>query len=81
MKKIRIVLDTKSQLDNFMKICTKQNFDSYLTDGTNQFRVNAKSILGCIIAKMQWNEVYCEYDEKLYGNQLEHLLHQNKLIY
>lgn len=60
MKK-RIVLDTKTQLDTFVSICERFDKPVYLTDGTNEFRVSAKSTLGCILARTEWASIYCEY--------------------
>ena len=34
----------------------------YLSDGSREFRVSAKSTLGCILAKVEWKDIYCEYD-------------------
>ena len=79
MKIIRVNLDTRSQLETFVKLCEKQDFDVFLTDGSKEFRVSAKSTLGCILAQIEWNEIYCEYDEK-YGNGLEQELAHSKLL-
>lgn len=78
MKKIRVILDTKTQLDTFVRLCEQQEYQVFLTDGTHEYRVSAKSTLGCIMAKMEWSEIYCEYDEQ-YGDTLEHALHQSGL--
>ena len=79
MKRIKINLDTRSQLETFVKLCEEQEYDVFLSDGSKEFRVSAKSTLGCILAQIEWNEIYCEYDAK-YGNDLEHKLAQAKLI-
>ena len=79
LKRIKVNLDTRSQLETFVKLCEKQNFDVFLTDGSKEFRVSAKSTLGCILAQIEWNEIYCEYDAQ-YGNALEQDLAHNKLV-
>lgn len=39
-----------------------------LVDGTGAYRINAKSILGCLMASREWgNEIYVESKEDLYG--------------
>lgn len=62
-KRFRIYLETGTDLNNFVNICSKVEFPIYLVDKNNTFRVSAKSTLGCILAKIEWDEVYCEYDE------------------
>jgi hypothetical protein len=79
MKKVRVNLDTMKRLNTFVKICETQNYLVYLTDGSKQFRVSAKSTLGCILAQIEWEEIYCEYEAQ-YGNTLERLLAQNDLV-
>lgn len=79
MKKIRILLDTLTQLQTFVGICSKQPYSVFITDGTKEFRVSAKSTLGCIMAQMEWEEVYCEYAEE-HGDELERLLEKENLV-
>ena len=79
MRKIRVNLDTKTQLNTFIHLCGKQEFPVFLTDGTHQFRVNAKSMLGCIMAQVEWESVFCEYEDQ-YGGELESLLRTHNLI-
>ena len=79
MRKIRVNLDTKTQLTTFIRLCESQNYPVFLTDGSKQFRVNAKSMLGCIMAQVEWETVFCEY-EMQYGGELESLLRTHDLI-
>lgn len=78
MKRIKVNLDTRSELETFVKLCETQDYDVFLSDGSNEFRVSAKSTLGCILAQIEWDDIYCEYDEK-YGDDLEHKLSHEKL--
>lgn len=64
MIRIKIVLDTKTQLNDFVTICGEIENPVYLSDGNNEYRVSAKSTLGCIMAKMEWDDIYCEYSEE-----------------
>lgn len=70
----RIILDTQSQLMKFVHLCEKCEGQVYLCDGSNEFRVNAKSMLGCILARTEWEHIWCEYNgedkEKFYGELL-----------
>ena len=58
----KVILDTRSQLQEFISICEKMASPGYLSDGSREFRVSAKSTLGCILAKVEWKDIYCEYD-------------------
>ena len=60
--RIKVILDTRSQLQEFISICEKMSGPVYLSDGSREFRVSAKSTLGCILAKAEWKDIYCEYD-------------------
>ena len=60
--RIKIVLDTKTQLNKFVSICGEMPEPVYLSDGSREYRVSAKSTLGCILAKMEWKDIFCEYD-------------------
>lgn len=78
MKRIKVNLDTRNALMTFVHLCEKQNFPVFLTDGKNEFRVSAKSTLGCILAQVEWEEVFCEYNSE-HGNEFERLLAKNQL--
>ena len=76
--RVRVVLDTQTQFNNFVKLCGSYNFPIYLSDGTSDFRVSAKSTLGCILSKALWKHPVCvfEADETC---DLEHKLRQLNL--
>ena len=78
MTKVRVVLDTQTQLNDFVKLCGSYPFPIYLSDGTNDFRVSAKSTLGCILSKALWKTPYCMF-EKPEGCDLEQKLRQLNL--
>lgn len=66
--KNRIRLDTLTDVKNFCNIVDKIDADAdvYLIDGTTQFKVNAKSMLGCLLSQAEWAETYVMCDKDIY---------------
>jgi hypothetical protein len=62
--RVRIRLDTLSDVNNFVSAVSGVNDTVHLTDGSN-LTVSAKSVLGAIYT-MEWNEVYCTCDKDIY---------------
>ena len=60
----RIRLDTMSDVNNFVKMASKNPGKITLTDGEN-FTVNGKSLLGAMYT-MEWNQVFCESENEIY---------------
>jgi hypothetical protein len=62
----KINIDTMSDINKFVAICSKLDCRVNLIDG-EQYCVSAKSIIGAI-ATMDWSEVYveCTYDIRSY---------------
>ncbi len=63
--RIKIRLDTMSEVNSFVGDMTKSNATVYLTDGNRDFIVSAKSLLGAVYS-MEWDEIWCESDEDIY---------------
>lgn len=63
--KVRIRLDTQSDVAKFVNIATKIDVPVHLTDGTH-FKVSGKSLLGAIYT-MEWDKVFCECDKDIYS--------------
>ena len=60
--KVRIELDTMSDVTEFVSTVTAiHDHQVFLTDGKHQ-QVAAKSQLGAVFAKMEWEEIYCVCD-------------------
>jgi hypothetical protein len=57
--KLRIALDTMTDVENFVKAVSQVDAPVYLNDGVHQ-QVCATSLLGAILAKMEWSEIYCQ---------------------
>lgn len=65
MNRIKIRIDTMSDVSKLVAVATKAQGRVILTDNTD-FKVNGKSLLGAIYT-MEWSEVYLESDEDLYN--------------
>jgi hypothetical protein len=63
--KVKIRLDTQSDVAKFVNIASKIDASVHLTDGQH-FKVSGKSLLGAIYT-MEWDEVYCECDKDIYS--------------
>lgn len=63
--KYKIVLDTVSDVTNFVKnVSIARDATVTVTDG-NGLRVNAKSIIGMLYA-LEFDELWCESDTEIY---------------
>ena len=63
--RIKIRLDTMSEINAFVCAMTKPGANVFLTDKDRNFIVSAKSMLGAVYS-MEWEEVWCESDEDIY---------------
>lgn len=63
--RLKIRLDTMSEINAFVGAMTKSNANVFLTDKERNFIVSAKSMLGAVYS-MEWDEVWCESDEDIY---------------
>lgn len=63
--RIKIRLDTMSDINAFVGDMTRSNAKAYLTDKDRNFIVSAKSMLGAVYS-MEWDEVWCECDDNVY---------------
>lgn len=61
--KVKIALETMSDVTNFVAITSVIDVPVHLTHGN--FRVSAKSLLGAIYT-MEWDEVWCECEKDIY---------------
>jgi hypothetical protein len=62
--KVKLALETMSDISEFVNIANKIKTPINLTGG--DFKVSAKSLLGVIYA-MEWQEVWCECSEDIYS--------------
>ena len=71
--KARIELNTMSDVTEFVSIVTAVPEQVYLSDGKHQ-QICAKSQLGAILAKMEWDEIYCLCDEDISGSIVKFII-------
>ena len=65
MNRIKIRIDTMSDVSKLVAVATKAQGRVILTDNTD-FKVSGTSLLGALYT-MEWSEVYLESDEDLYN--------------
>ena len=65
MMRVKINLDTMTDINDFVKIMAGYDGNVYLTDKDRAFVVSAKSMLGAIYS-MEWGEGGCESDKDIY---------------
>ena len=65
MVKNRVILDTVTDIANFVLIANQVKADIYLTNN-HGLRVNGKSFLGVAHAR-EFDELWCECEEDIYG--------------
>ena len=63
--KIKIRLDTQTEVYNLVGLATGLSESVYLTDGAN-VRVSAKAILGTMYAKFDFSEIWLETENEHY---------------
>ncbi len=63
--RIKIRLDTMSDVNSFVGMATKSTAKIFLTDRNRDFIVSAKSLLGAVYS-MEWDEIWCESDEDVF---------------
>ncbi len=64
--KYRIRLDTDKDVADFVGITGKLDGQITVTDGKG-LKVNAKSMLGVLYSKMEFEELWCESDHEIYA--------------
>lgn len=65
--KYRIFLGTQSDCIAFCDAANNCNRDVFLTHSNGKYRINAKSILGCLMASAEWgDDVWIETEEEAY---------------
>ena len=67
--RVKIRLDTMQDVIELVSIATKIEERITITDGESN-TVSAKSLLGGILAKMEFKNVYCECEKDISGKLL-----------
>lgn len=71
--KVRIELNTMSDVTDFVSIVSKHPGQVYLSDDKHQ-QICAKSQLGAILAKMEWENIYCVCEDDISGKILRFIV-------
>ena len=64
--RVQLELLGLKDVQEFVSICEGQNGKKELYCPSNNYRVNATSILGCLAA-LEWNNLWLESDEDFYS--------------
>lgn len=62
MYKIKVIIDTKSDVIEFVNIANSIKENVYLEDGTH-FRANAKSLMGVMYGTVEFDNIYVISDD------------------
>jgi len=65
--RVRIELETMTDINKFCTAVQAVGSDVFLTDGTHRYKVSAKSQLSCMLSSAEWGEIYCECEEDIYS--------------
>lgn len=57
MNKVRVIIDTQSDVAEFVNIANTIEEDVFLEDGTH-FRANAKSLMGVMYGRFEFKELW-----------------------
>lgn len=64
--RLKIRLDTLSDIRQFVEVVSRIDEQVYLEDDTG-YKVSAKSLLFAAVAKMEWNTIYCSCSKDISG--------------
>lgn len=66
--RVRVELETLTDIKDFCTVISNVPNDVYLADDSQKFKISAKSILGLMLAKIEWSDgIYCECEEDIYN--------------
>lgn len=64
--KAKIELVTLTDVKEFCKIMNGLPYEVHLLDKQHDFKVNAKSIIGCLLSQAEWSETWIESEGDCY---------------
>ena len=64
--RVRIELETMSDICNFCAAVNNVDTDVYLVDSHHQYKVNAKSQLSCMLSGAEWKDIWVECEKDIY---------------
>ena len=66
--RVKINLDTFSDCQKFVDVCSKRDAKVYITDGSNEgLKVSAKSLMGALYS-LEFDNIWCESDKDMSGD-------------
>lgn len=68
MNKIKVILDTQTDVTEFVTLANSIEEPVYLEDGTG-FRANAKSLVGVMYGKFEFKELWVLSDNSTISNK------------
>ena len=68
MNKVRVIIDTQSDVVEFVNIANTIEEDVFLEDG-KQFRANAKSLMGVMYGKFEFKELWVLSDHEMLSSK------------
>ena len=68
MNKVRVIIDTQSDVAEFVNIANTIEEDVFLEDGTH-FRANAKSLMGVMYGRFEFKELWVLSEHKLLSSK------------
>ena len=68
MNKIRVIIDTQSDVREFVNIASTIEEEVFLEDGTH-FRADAKSLMGVMYGKVEFKELYVLSDNDMIASK------------
>ena len=73
MCKNKIRLDTFSEVTEFVDIVSQQKGEIILTDGNENFKVSARSMLGAMYA-LEWKDLYVVSDNDISASIMKFII-------
>lgn len=64
--KNRIELVTMTDVIEFVNAVSQVDGEVYLIDKNRKFKVNAKSVIGCLLSQAEWEETWIESEGDCY---------------
>lgn len=64
--RLRINLNTQSDVRHLVEVATSIEEDVWLTDSDHNLKVSGKSLLGALYTMSDWDDIYVECERDLY---------------
>lgn len=69
--RLKINLNTESDVHKLVSVATSVSEDVWLTDSDHNLKVSGKSLLGALYTMSDWDDIYVECDRDLYLQLIE----------